>query len=153
MNLAIARRESEFDPVVVSPAGARGLMQLMPGTGELMAAKLGEPFSAGRLLSDPAQNVRFGSAYLEQLIEEFGENLTLIAIGYNAGPGRSRSWTERFGSPVGLGEDAMVDWIEHVPFRETRNYIMRVTESRAIYEMRLAGEARPFRIIERLTAR
>ncbi|ABV91899.1 putative lytic transglycosylase catalytic [Dinoroseobacter shibae DFL 12 = DSM 16493] len=151
--LAIARRESEFDPAVVSPAGARGLMQLMPGTGELMAGKLGEPFSAARLLSDPAQNVRFGAAYLDQLIEEFGENLTLIAIGYNAGPGRSRSWTERFGSPKGLDEDAMVDWIEHVPFRETRNYIMRVTESRVIYEMRLTGRAQPFRVIERLTAR
>lgn len=151
--MAIARRESEFDPVVVSPVGARGLMQLMPRTGEAMARKLGEPFSAGRLLSDPAQNVRFGSAYLAQLIEEFGENLTLIAIGYNAGPGRSRSWSERFGSPVGLSEDAMVDWIEHVPFRETRNYIMRVTESRIIYGMRLSGQVGPLRVIERLTAR
>lgn len=151
--LAIARRESEFDPVVVSPVGARGLMQLMPGTGELMADKLGEPFTAARLLSDPAQNVRFGAAYLDQLIEEFGPNLTLISIGYNAGPGRSRSWSERFGTPKGLGEDAMVDWIEHVPFRETRNYIMRVTESRVIYGMRLAGQAQPFRVIDRLTAR
>lgn len=151
--LAIARRESEFDPVVVSPVGARGLMQLMPSTGQAMAQKLGEPFSVSRLLSDPAQNVRFGSSYLLQLIDEFGPNLTLISIGYNAGPGRSRGWTDRFGTPKGLGEDAMVDWIEHVPFRETRNYIMRVTESRIIYGMRLAGEAQPFRVIDRLTAR
>lgn len=150
--LAVARRESEFDPVVISPAGARGMMQLMPGTAKEMARALGEPYSLGRLLTDPAQNARFGSAYLDRLIDEFGENLMLVAIGYNAGPGRARSWPERFGNPRGMSEDEIVDWIEHIPFRETRSYVMRVAESRGVYGMRLAGEPGPWAVVERLTA-
>ncbi|MDJ0993574.1 MAG: lytic transglycosylase domain-containing protein [Dinoroseobacter sp.] len=150
--LAVARRESEFDPVVISPAGARGMMQLMPGTAREMARVLGEPYSLGRLLTDPAQNARFGSAYLDRLIDEFGENLTLVAIGYNAGPGRARSWPERFGNPRGMSEDEIVDWIEHIPFRETRSYVMRVAESRGVYGMRLAGKAEPWSVVDRLTA-
>ncbi|WP_425092827.1 transglycosylase SLT domain-containing protein [Tropicimonas sp. S265A] len=151
--LAVARRESEFDPVVISPAGARGMMQLMPGTAKEMARALGEPYDLGRLLTDPAQNARFGSAYLARLIGDFGENLTLIAIGYNAGPGRARSWPDRFGDPRGMSEDQIVDWIEHIPFRETRSYVMRVAESRGVYGMRLAGEVGPWNVVERLTAR
>lgn len=151
--LAVARRESEFDPVVISPAGARGLMQLMPGTAREMARALGEPYNVGRLLTDPAQNARFGSAYLARLIGDFGENLTLVAIGYNAGPGRARSWPERFGDPRGMSEEQVVDWIEHIPFRETRSYVMRVTESRGVYGMRLSGKAEPWQVVERLTAR
>lgn len=150
--LAVARRESEFDPAVVSPAGARGMMQLMPGTAREMARVLGEPYNLGRLLTDPAQNARFGSAYLERLIDEFGENLTLVAIGYNAGPGRARSWPERFGDPRGMSEDEIVDWIEHIPFRETRSYVMRVAESRGIYGMRLAGQPSQWSVVARLTA-
>ncbi|MEM8582381.1 MAG: lytic transglycosylase domain-containing protein, partial [Pseudomonadota bacterium] len=147
-----ARRESEFDPVVISPAGARGMMQLMPGTAREMARALGEPYDLSRLLTDPAQNARFGSAYLDRLIDEFGENLTLVAIGYNAGPGRARSWKDRFGNPRGMSEEEIVDWIEHIPFRETRSYVMRVSESRGVYGMRLAGEPGPWSVVERLTA-
>jgi len=128
-------------------------MQLMPGTGREMARELGEPFSLSGLLTDPAQNARFGSAYLARLIEEFGPNLTLVSIGYNAGPGRARSWPERQGSPKGLSEDAIVDWIEYIPFRETRSYVMRVTESRGVYGMRLAKQTSPWNVVERLTAR
>jgi soluble lytic murein transglycosylase len=136
--LSIARRESEFDPAVISHAGARGLMQLMPGTAKMMAAKTGQPYDLARLTSDPAYNARLGSAYLAQLIEEFGDTPVLIAAGYNAGPGRPRAWISDLGDPRAAGIDA-VDWVEQVPFGETRNYIMRVLEALVIYRARLDG--------------
>ena len=150
--LAIARRESEFDPAVISPAGARGLMQVMPGTAQLVAEQLSLPYEAGRLLSDPAYNATLGSAYLAGLIEEFGPALTLVAAGYNAGPGRPRTWIGTLGDPRAEGADP-VAWIEAVPFAETRNYIMRVAESLVIYRARLAGEAGPVVLSDLLTGR
>lgn len=151
--LAIARRESEFNPVVVSPAGALGLMQLMPRTGEAMARDLGvSGFRTARLLSEPNLNARLGSEYLSQQIKDFGDNIVLVSSAYNAGPSRARAWSERFGDPRG-GRVDIVDWIEHVPFRETRNYIMRVTESMLVYEMMLAGRALPLEPTKRLTQR
>lgn len=150
--LAIARRESEFDKKVVSPAGARGLMQLMPATAKSMARKTGLEYSSSRLLSDGGYNAQLGSAYLAQLIEEFGPNIPLIAAGYNAGPGRPRQWVERFGDPRQSRVD-VVDWIEHVPFRETRNYIMRVFESVLVYDQRLKGRTAPLRPTTLLKAR
>lgn len=151
LTLAIARRESEFDPRVISPAGARGLMQLMPRTGAEMAKVTGDRFSEARLITDPAFNARLGTAYLAELIEDFGPNLPLIATGYNAGPSRAVSWSRRFGDPRGMTTDQVVDWIEHVPFRETRNYIMRVTESRVVYGIRLTGQADELGVSELLT--
>ncbi|MGY6697252.1 MAG: transglycosylase SLT domain-containing protein [Roseinatronobacter sp.] len=139
---AIARRESEFDPIVVSPADARGLMQVLPGTGEMMARRLNLPFVASDLTRNPELNARLGAAYLAELREEFGPALTLVAAGYNAGPGRPRQWIPRLGDP----RDPTVDvlrWIESVPFAETRNYIMRVAESLVIYRSRLAGTPQP----------
>lgn len=152
LTLAIARRESEFDPAVVSPAGARGLMQLMPRTGKAMAEKRGEPFSERRLTADPAFNARLGTTYLAELIDDFGPNLPLVAGGYNAGPGRSYTWIKRYGDPRSSDVD-VVDWIEHVPFRETRNYIMRVTESYVVYKLRLSDEVQPMDITNLLKAR
>jgi soluble lytic murein transglycosylase len=150
--LAIARRESEFDPVVVSPAGALGLMQLMPGTAQMMASKLGVAYSKSRLTTDPVYNATLGSAYLEGLIEEFGEAYPLVAAGYNAGPGRPRSWIGTYGDPRSDAVDA-IDWIEHIPFTETRNYVMRVMEALTVYEARLAGEVQEIRLSERLKGR
>ena len=149
LTLAIARRESEFDPEVMSGAGARGLMQLMPRTGRAMADALGESFSEDRLLSDPAFNARLGSEYLRRQIEDFGEALTLVAAAYNAGPSRPKAWIERFGDPRDRRVD-VIDWIEHIPFTETRNYIMRVTESRVVYGMRLAGRTLPWDVEAKL---
>jgi len=142
--LSIARRESEFDKKVISPAGARGLMQLMPATARAMARKTGLEYSSSRLLSDAGYNARLGSAYLSQLIEEFGPNIPLISAGYNAGPGRPRQWIKRYGDPRSSQTD-VIDWIEHVPFRETRNYIMRVFESVIVYDIRLKGRTVPIR--------
>ena len=139
---AIARRESEFDPAVVSPADARGLMQVLPGTGQMMARKLGVPFQASDLTGNPGLNARLGAAYLSELRDEFGPSLALVAAGYNAGPGRPRQWIPRLGDPRDASVD-FVTWVESVPFSETRNYIMRVAESLVIYRSRLAGSPQP----------
>lgn len=139
---AIARRESEFDPIVVSPADARGLMQVLPGTGQMMAQKLGVPFQPADLTQNPALNARLGAAYLAELREEFGPSLALVAAGYNAGPGRPRQWIPRLGDPRDPEVD-FITWVESVPFAETRNYIMRVAESLVIYRSRLAGSPQP----------
>lgn len=135
---SIARRESEFDPTVVSHAGALGLMQVMPRTGREMARRLGVAFSEARMHEDPAFNATLGAAYLDYLIEEFGPNPVLIAAAYNAGPSRAERWMEAFGDPRDPDVD-VVDWIESIPFRETRNYVMRVTESMRIYDALLTG--------------
>lgn len=150
--VAIARRESEFDPAAVSPAGARGLMQLMPATAERMARRTGLPYAAARLTADPAYNARLGIAYLAELRAEFGANPALLAAAYNAGPARARAWLAEIGDPRDPGVDP-VDWVEMVPFAETRTYIMRVVESLPIYRARLAGRPVPLRPTAELRAR
>lgn len=140
--LAIARRESEFNPAVVSPAGAMGLMQVMPGTARDVAGELKIAYEKSRLTSDPGYNIRLGTAYLAGLIEIFGPAPVLVAVGYNAGPGRAVSWVENNGDPRTAGTD-IIDWIELIPFRETRNYVMRVTESIAVYRARLGQTVGP----------
>ncbi len=150
--LAVARRESEFNAGVVSPAGARGLMQLMPATAKIVSRELGLGYSAQRLLADPGYNARLGSAYLAGLVRRFGPNVALVAAGYNAGPGRPARWIELYGDPRAAGEDA-VDWIEHIPFRETRNYVMRVAEAVPVYRARLSGEAGEIGLMADLVAR
>lgn len=140
--LAIARRESEFDPNVISGAGARGLMQLMPGTAEEVSGKLGLEYRQSKLLSDPTYNATLGSAYLAELAGRYNGNPVLIAAGYNAGPSRPDRWMELFGDPRAANKD-VIDWIEFIPFRETRNYVMRVTESLPVYRARLGQDPHP----------
>ena len=147
--LSIARRESEFDPTARSSADARGLMQVLPGTAKLMAGKLGKSFDASKLISDPAYNVTMGSAYLAEMAEEFGPSIALIASGYNAGPGRPRRWIGEFGDPRRSDVD-VIDWIETIPFAETRTYVMRVAEGVVIYRAKLKGAVGPVRITEEL---
>lgn len=147
--LSIARRESEFDPAARSSADARGLMQVLPGTAKLMAGKLGKPFDAPRLTSDPAYNVAMGAAYLAEMVEEFGPSIALIASGYNAGPGRPRRWIGEFGDPRRADVD-VVDWVETIPFAETRTYVMRVAEGVVIYRAKLKGAVGPVRITDEL---
>ncbi|MEL7211510.1 MAG: lytic transglycosylase domain-containing protein [Pseudomonadota bacterium] len=149
LSLAIARRESEFDPGVTSSAGARGLMQVMPRTAQAVARDQGLPFRSARLLDDWKYNARLGAAYLAELIEDFGNSPVMVAAGYNAGPGRPKSWMDRFGDPR-KGEIDIIDWIEHIPFRETRNYVMRVTESLPVYRARLIRLTGPIRFTEEL---
>ena len=147
--LSIARRESEFNIGIGSPVGALGLMQVMPATAEEVAGDLGLPYSKPRLTSDWEYNATIGAAYLAYLTEEFGPTPVMIAAGYNAGPSRPKRWIDERGDPRLLEMD-VVDWIEHIPFRETRNYVMRVTESIPIYEARLSGVAGPVRFTELL---
>ncbi|MDP3244120.1 MAG: lytic transglycosylase domain-containing protein, partial [bacterium] len=143
--LAISRRESEFDPAALSPAGARGLMQVMPATAEKVSKALGLPYRIAKLTGDPAYNVTLGSAYLRQMADEFGPAVALIAAGYNAGPGRPRRWITEFGDPRQSDVD-VVDWVETIPFTETRTYVMRVGEGVVIYRAKLKGAAGPVRI-------
>ena len=149
--LAVARRESEFDPAARSSAGAMGLMQVMPGTAKLVAPRIGLNYAAERLV-DPGFNVRIGTAYLAELQAKFGTSPLLVASGYNAGPGRPRRWIAELGDPRAPGVDP-VDWIEAVPFAETRTYIMRVTESMLIYRARLAGKPVPITLTDAMKGR
>ncbi len=142
LSLSIARRESEFNAGAGSPVGALGLMQLIPATAEEVAGFLGLPYSKSRLTSDWNYNAQLGSKYLAMLQEQFGDSPVQIAAGYNAGPSRPRNWMDDRGDPR-IGEADVVDWIEHIPFRETRNYVMRVTESIPVYRARLTGQTGP----------
>jgi soluble lytic murein transglycosylase len=149
--LAIARRESEFDPVVTSGAGARGLMQLMPATARAVASDLDIRYESARLLDDPVYNARLGTAYLDELMEVFDGNIVMVSAGYNAGPGRPIRWMMQRGDPR-RGDIDIVDWIEHIPFDETRNYVMRVTESLPIYRAQLTGKVQPLDFTSELIA-
>ncbi|WP_196216792.1 lytic transglycosylase domain-containing protein [Paracoccus shanxieyensis] len=139
--MSIARRESEFNHTVASPVGALGLMQVMPDTGRAMARKLGEPFEQRRMTRDPAYNARLGAAYLQGLRDRFGPSIALVSSGYNAGPGRPARWLGDFGD-LRRGADP-VEWVEMIPFDETRNYVMRVTEALPIYRARIMGHPAP----------
>jgi soluble lytic murein transglycosylase len=146
--LAVARRESEFSPTATSPVGAQGLMQLMPATAREVAADLGLAYWPARL-DDWRFNATLGTRYLEMLAEQFGSSAVLIAAGYNAGPGRPRQWLAQRGD-FRDGEADVVDWIEHIPFAETRIYVMRVTESIPVYRARLTGRTGPVRFTDLL---
>ena len=148
--MSIARRESELNTEAVSPAGARGLMQIMPNTARQVAGEIGANYSKNRLTSDWRYNAKLGTAYLGGLLELYEGSYVLAFAAYNAGPHRADQWIERFGDPRDSIVD-QVDWIEHIPFRETRNYVMRVMESLHVYRSRLSGEAVPLRLAEDLT--
>jgi soluble lytic murein transglycosylase len=150
--LAIARRESEFDPDVMSSVGARGLMQVMPATAQEVATRLAIDFDDRRLLTDPVYNATIGKAYLAELIDTFGHNYVLVSAAYNAGPSRPVRWMSERGDPR-AGEIDVVEWIESIPFTETRNYVMRVMESLPVYRARLTGQVQPIRLSEELRQR
>lgn len=141
--LAIVRTESAFDQDAMSAAGARGLMQLMPGTAALIAKRLQLPYAVDRLTSDGLYNLTLGRAYLEQLLDDFGGSYPLAIAAYNAGPGRIRQWLHDYGDPRGRQID-MVDWIEAIPFTETRLYVQRVLESVQIYRGQNVGNTAAF---------
>ncbi|MEM7520655.1 MAG: transglycosylase SLT domain-containing protein [Pseudomonadota bacterium] len=154
MSLAIARRESEFDPGVQSPVGARGLMQIMPATGRDLARDLGvlDQHTTDRLIADPVYNARLGATYLSQMAGRFDGNVVMVSAAYNAGPARPPRWIAQLGDPRRGGID-IVDWVEMVPFRETRNYIMRVTESLPVYRARLGQDPQPQPFSQELVGR
>lgn len=136
---AIARQESEFNVGAVSGAGALGLLQLMPGTAEQQAKKAGLPFSQMRLTRDAGYNATLGAAFLGEQLGRFDGSYILTFAGYNAGPKRAAQWVKRYGDPRGKDIDTIVDWIERIPYTETRSYVQRVMENYEVYKMRLTG--------------
>lgn len=129
--LSIIRQESEFNSHAVSPAGARGLMQLIPSTAQMMARKLGMSYSVHRLF-EPEYNMILGTNYLGRLIKGFDGSYILAIASYNAGSGNVRKWITRFGTPPKTPQ-AAINWIESIPFVETRNYVMRALENAQVY--------------------
>ncbi len=131
---AITRQESQFDRTARSPANARGLMQLLPGTAAETAAKVGLATNTERLYSDPVYNVTLGSEYFYRMRDNFGSDVLAVAA-YNAGPGNARRFITLNGDPRQANIE-MIDWIESIPISETRNYVQRVLENAVVYEAR-----------------
>jgi soluble lytic murein transglycosylase len=136
--LGLTRQESEFDPMATSTAGARGLMQLMPGTAKLIAHQHGLAYSNKNDLYSPSTNMQLGMAHFSDLLQSFSGSYVLSIASYNAGAGRINQWLSQYGDPR-TGSDEMVDWIERIPFNETRNYVQRVLENTQVYRNILAG--------------
>ena len=134
--LAIARQESEFDSQVVSHAGARGIMQLLPTTARQVAAGANIRYSKAKLLDDPGYNIRLGELYLERMIGRFDGSYILAIAAYNAGPARVNGWLESICDPRRQSCDA-IDFVERIPIEETRNYVQRVLENLQNYRRRL----------------
>ena len=137
---AIARQESAFNPGAVSRAGARGLLQLMPATAKHTASVVGLPFSQARLTSDPGYNATLGAAHLGELFNEFNGSYVMTFASYNAGKSRVDDWVKAHGDPRDPKVD-VVDWIELIPFTETRNYVQRTMENLQVYRARLGSGA------------
>ncbi len=131
LTLAIARQESEYDPKAKSPANALGLMQVLPATAKETARKIGVRYSRAMLLS-PEYNFTIGSHYLSRLISAYSGSYVMAIAAYNAGPGNVSKWSRQFGTPGNTLESA-VNWIEKIPFSETRNYVQRVLENVQVY--------------------
>ncbi|MFB9951268.1 lytic transglycosylase domain-containing protein [Rhizobium puerariae] len=138
---AIARQESAFNPAAVSAANARGLLQLLPGTAQGVAKRHGLSYAATKLTTDAGYNATLGAHYLGEQIDTFGGSYILTFIAYNAGPKRVPEWIGRYGDPRGRSLDDVVDWIERIPFPETRNYVQRVMENYQVYKTRLGQKA------------
>lgn len=132
------RQESAFRINAVSRASAQGLMQLMPATAKVVARQQGLKYSRSRLTTDTRYNLTLGQSYLAGLLTEFDGSYVLSIAGYNAGPHRVRRWLKEFGDPRQKEAD-VIDWVEMIPFDETRNYVQRVMENLHVYRSRLSG--------------
>jgi len=138
---AIARQESAFNPAVVSPAQAYGLMQVTPDAGRYVCKKYGVGFDLGRMKTDPVYNAALGAAELGGLLEDYRGSYIMAFAAYNAGRGSVKKWIERYGDPRDPKVDA-VDWVEQIPFSETRNYVQRIMENLQVYRARFGGGTR-----------
>ena len=141
MVYAIARQESAFNPSVVSPAQAYGLMQVTADAGRYVCKKYGASFDLGRMKTDPIYNAALGAAELGGLIDDYRGSYILTFAAYNAGRGSVKKWIERYGDPRDPKVDA-VDWVELIPFSETRNYVQRIMENLQVYRARFGGGTR-----------
>jgi len=137
MVYAIARQESAFNARAVSSADARGLMQMLPSTAARTAGRFKVPFSPDRLIADPAYNAMLGAAHLGELMEETKGSVVMAFASYNAGGRRVKEWVETFGDPRRPEVD-VVDWVERIPFYETRHYVQKIMENLQAYRARFA---------------
>ncbi|MBV9571177.1 MAG: lytic transglycosylase domain-containing protein [Alphaproteobacteria bacterium] len=144
--LAIIRQETEFDPAAISGAGARGLMQLMPDSARRNAGRAGIAYLPNQLLSDPAYNMKLGMVEMAENLASYGGSYLLTAAAYNAGRGNVTKWIGLYGDPRSPVVDPL-DWIEEIPFAETRNYVQRVLENMQVYRNRISGRDEPLRIL------
>jgi soluble lytic murein transglycosylase len=138
---AIARQESAFNPRDRSAANAIGLMQVTPSAGREMARKFNVSYDERRLINDQVYNMQLGAAELGDVIEGYRGSYILAFAGYNAGRGRVKEWIERYGDPRDPSVDP-VDWVERIPFAETRNYVQRILENIQVYRVRFGGSPR-----------
>ena len=135
---AITRTESAFNPRITSGALATGYMQVTPAAAQTLARRMGFTFSKDRLHHDPAYNLQLGSAEIANLLSDYDGNHVLAFVGYNAGRGRVRQWIARYGDPRQANVD-VVDWVERIPYAETRNYVQRVLENLQVYRSRFGS--------------
>jgi soluble lytic murein transglycosylase len=138
---AIARQESAFNPAVVSPAQAYGLMQVTPDAGRYVCKRAGVGFDLSRMKTDPVYNAALGAAELGGLLEDYRGSYIMTFAAYNAGRGSVKKWVDRYGDPRDPKVDA-VDWVEQIPFSETRNYVQRIMENLQVYRARFGGGTR-----------
>ena len=138
---SIARQESAFNQAVVSPAQAYGLMQVTPDAGRYVCKRAGVSFDLSRMKTDPVYNATLGAAELGGLLEDYRGSYIMTFAGYNAGRGSVKKWIERYGDPRDPKVDA-VDWVEQIPFSETRNYVQRIMENLQVYRARFGGGTR-----------
>lgn len=147
--LALSRQETELNPRAVSGANARGLMQLLPSTARTQARREGLPYRASWLTDDPAYNMSLGAAHLDDLLDRFNGSYIMAAAAYNAGAGRPARWIREYGDPR-TGAIDPVDWVELIPFSETRNYVQRILENTQVYRHRLANAPHPVQLTQDL---
>jgi soluble lytic murein transglycosylase len=143
----IIRQETEFDPTSVSGPGARGLMQVMPDSGRKAAGQAGLAFRPNDLLTDPSYNMQLGMTEIGFDMVDWGGSLVLTAAAYNAGPNNVAKWLNTYGDPRSPTTDP-IDWIESIPFSETRNYVQRVLDNTEVYRTRLSGHEESLRIVD-----
>jgi soluble lytic murein transglycosylase len=144
--LGLIRQETEFDPVAVSGPGARGIMQMMPEAAQKAARAAGLPYNLESLSRDPSYNMQLGMVELSGDIADWGGSYVLAASAYNAGKHNVEKWIAAFGDPRSPTAEP-VDWIEQIPFTETRNYVERVLENTEVYRNRLAAHAQPMQLL------
>ncbi|MGH6864896.1 MAG: lytic transglycosylase domain-containing protein [Methyloceanibacter sp.] len=145
---ALSRQESEFNAAAKSPVGASGLMQLMPATARAVARQYKVTYSADRL-TNAAYNTQLGEAFLNDLIDSYSGSYFLALAAYNAGPGRVKQWMDAFGDPRDPDVDP-IDWIERIPFTETRQYVFKIMETLQLYRSRLSGPEKSLHLVQDL---
>jgi soluble lytic murein transglycosylase len=144
--LALIRQETEFDPTAVSGPGAMGLMQLMPGSARIAAQQAGLPYRPEALTTDTFYNMQLGMTEFSAHLRQWNGSYILTAAAYNAGDGNVRKWLDTYGDPRSPTTDP-IDWIESIPFGETRNYVQRVLDNMEVYRVRLGGSSQSLQIV------